>query len=52
MEDKVAIIYKIVIDKEKLKDVAKEFRISQSLAAIYIKKAKDKPDMFAELQDK
>ena len=52
LEDKVAIIYKIVIDKEKLKDVAKEFRISQSLASIYVKKAKDKPDMLAELQEK
>ena len=48
----IDIIYKALILKEKQYDLAKEYRVSQSLVSIYINKAKRCPEVLREINSK
>jgi len=49
MEDKVAIVHKVLIGFELLKDVAKEYHVSQTVVSLLVKKVKTNPNYFREL---
>ena len=48
-QDKIQIVHKILYQHHSVKEVAKEFRISQPYASILATKAKRKPGFLAEL---
>ena len=46
---KVMMVYKVLIEKELQKEVAKEHRVSPHLVGIYVRKALKNKDMLSEL---
>ena len=51
-QDKVAITLKILVEFEKVADVAKEFRVSQSYISQIVSKIKKNKAAFDELYEK
>ncbi len=52
MEDKVAIVHKVLIGFELLKDVAKEYHVSPTVVSLLVTKVKKNPNHFRELLNK
>ena len=49
MNDKIIIVYRVVIEYEKYHDVAKEFRTTVSAISSIVKKAKKSKEFFDEM---